>query len=753
MRKLCWGVGAYAVALILAHYVIPQGWLWYCAAIFALAAPAALCFPRGSRARVRALLACLCAAAGFGWYAGYFALYIAPCGALAGQTMTVDAVVTDYPAEGDGYSSVTVRLAEEGLPRVRAQLYDYEGFMTGLRPGDAVAVSVKFSSAVARAGEETDSYISRGIAAKGFMKAAPAAAGRAKAAFLYFPQEIAHSIKLECARVFPEDAFAFMKSLMTGDKTELYQSDALYVALSRAGILHVVAVYGMHLSFLYGFVRLLCRRRAAAAALSIPLLWLFVFVTGATPSAARAAVMLTMVMLAPFLRRETDGVTSLCAAAAPLLLIDPCAIGSASLQLSFAAMAGIILVSPRVYDWCGARWKAPPGGGNRFRPFVIASLSSSLGAVAFSTPIAAMRFGYTAILSPLANLLSLWAVSACFLGGYAAVLLGAAWLPAGRAAGWLVSWASRYVILVCRGVSAVPFAVVYTSERLGAAWLVFVYAAFIAAYLLRGGRPFRPIAPICAGVIALCAVIIVNAYSARGTSMTVLDVGQGQCAVFLSDGGAVVVDCGGDGAGDAAAAYLQSRGVDRVGALVLTHLHSDHAGGVSRLMARMDVDMLLLPDGVNDSDGELPGILESAARRHAEVRYVSGLTTVKSGEMRFTLFPPPDAGEANERGLVALCTVGGWDALITGDVNASAEKRLISAYALPDCEAYIVGHHGSKYSTGEKLLDAIDAETAVISVGYNTYGHPAPEILSRLFERGMDIFRTDINGNVTIRIN
>ncbi len=755
MRKLCWGTGAFAAALALAHYVIPAGWLWIFAAFCALCALLALCFPKGGNAQLRVLLLSLCAAVGFGWYGLYGQLFLAPAEAFAGETVTLDARVLDYPTQGEGYSSVTVRLTSEGLPRVRAQLSYYDGTLPPLRPGDTVSASVKLTSAGLRAGEATDSWYSRGIALRGYLKAAPTVTGRAEGAWRYFPQELAHLVKSECARVFPADMQGFLKSLMTGDKTELYADDGLYVSLQRAGILHVAAVSGMHLSFLYGCIHFLClKRRRLSAAVSIPLLWLFVLMTGVSPSAVRAAVMLTLVMMAPFLRREADGITSLCAAAAPLLVLNPCAIGSASLQLSFAAMAGIILVSPRVYRWCEGKWKAPPKGKrHRLRAFVIASAASSLGAVVFTAPLTAARFGGVAILSPLTNLLTLWAVSLCFLGGYGAVLLGTVWLPLGKAAGWLAGWAARFVALICKGISALPFAVVNTGERLGAAWLLLVYALFLIAWLRRGEKPFRPVAPACLSLIALCAVLMAGSLSARGTTFTALDVGQGQCLAVLSQGSAVLVDCGGESAGDTAAAYLQSRGRGRVDALILTHLHSDHAGGVQRLMARMDVELLLLPEDVRDADGILPELLAAAERRGTRVEYVSELTTLTAGDAVFTLFPPTDAGLANERGLLALCSVGDWDCLITGDSNTTVEKRLVSDYALPDCEALVVGHHGSRYSTSAELLDAIRPETAVLSVGYNSFGHPTPEILTRLFDRGITIYRTDENGNVTIRID
>ena len=97
-----------------------------------------------------------------------------------------------------------------------------------------------------------------------------------------------------------------------------------------------------------------------------------------------------------------------------------------------------------------------------------------------------------------------------------------------------------------------------------------------------------------------------------------------------------------------------------------------------------------------------------------------------------------------------LCTAGDFDALITGDMNTVVESRLIKYGRLPDIELLVAGHHGSKYTCSEELLLAAAPEYAVISVGYNTYGHPAPETLERLAAAGCAIYRTDWQGTVTI---
>ena len=110
-------------------------------------------------------------------------------------------------------------------------------------------------------------------------------------------------------------------------------------------------------------------------------------------------------------------------------------------------------------------------------------------------------------------------------------------------------------------------------------------------------------------------------------------------------------------------------------------------------------------------------------------------------------------GDTNEEGLTVLCSAGEFDVLITGDMSGSTEKLQIDTYDLPDVEVLMVGHHGSKYSSAEEFLKAAAPEVGVISVGENNYGHPTYEAMERMAFYDMTLYRTDLQGNVLIRLH
>ena len=215
----------------------------------------------------------------------------------------------------------------------------------------------------------------------------------------------------------------------------------------------------------------------------------------------------------------------------------------------------------------------------------------------------------------------------------------------------------------------------------------------------------------------------------------------------------MLVDCGGnqqENAGDIAADQLEHLGHRRLDALVLTHYHADHANGIPRLLKRIPVDVLYLPD-VEEEDPLRVEILQLAEEYGVAVRFVREDTQLQIGpELTMNLYPPLGSETTNEMGLTVLATSGDFDTLITGDMNTEVEQLLLRHTELPDIELLIVGHHGSRYATSEELLEETRPEWAVISVGHNNYGHPTQDVLDRLRNAGAEVYRTDLQGTVTL---
>ena len=252
--------------------------------------------------------------------------------------------------------------------------------------------------------------------------------------------------------------------------------------------------------------------------------------------------------------------------------------------------------------------------------------------------------------------------------------------------------------------------------------------------------------------------ILRNYYRSARETVTAVDVGQGQCFSVVCGDNAVVIDCGSTSyaeydAGDCAAAYLKSCGVDRIDAVVFTHLHEDHANGYKRLSNLMEIGTVVIPADMDNTDSLLWEILFCAQSHGTDVEFVSRNRIERYGDIKMLLFETDTEGDQNERCMPLIVSVDDYDVLITGDSPASKEKELAALGDLSGIDALVVGHHGSKSSSCEEFLSAMAGGKAIISVGKNNYGMPATEVLERLKSFGYTVFRTDMDGNVEIRID
>ena len=744
----------FAAGTALSHYVLPASWLYIVSA--AMLIPALFCavFLRGFRRR-DGVAAFLFLALGMSWYSMYSGKFIDAAAQYADKTCTVTVRVDEYPYRDGDYASLNVTLAERGEPSLGIAVSDYSGTLPELRPGDLAEMELELMDAGERYGEATDVYAARGVHLRAYYVALHGVERDGRSA-LYFPQELMNAVRGSIVRVFPEDVQDIMLALLIGDTHGVYEDVELDNALSVTGVAHVVSVSGMHLGFLYSALSALLGRRRAFF-VGVPVLVLFTFMAGCSSAIVRACVMLVLSMLGTVLKRDYDPLAGLAMALLLLLAENPVSVASVSLQLSFASMLGLILITPRLNRWFNRRFRGAKGRVKGICRTAWSAFSASLGATVFTAPVVAVIFGYVSLLSPLANLLTLWAVSLAFTLGFAAAALGLIYAPLGIAFAWLAAWPARYFVWCISLLARIPYAAVYTADGGVVWWLLFTYAVFIAAIVMRRRRGLRLAVPVLCSAAVLAAVLISSSLrTADERSVTVLDVGQGQSIALLSGESAVAVDCGGmgswDDAGDVASEYLLGRGRYGIDAMVLTHLHSDHADGAARLMTRVKVGTLYMPEGTDDSDGELAGILEAAARRGTEVVEISEDTAVSLPGLELSLTAPQDTGDENERGLVVRASIGEYDTVITGDVGAPTERLLAEEGKLPPSELLIAGHHGSRSSNSFELVSAVRPETVVVSVGYNSYGHPTDEALVRLAVTGADIYRTDVNGDVTVTI-
>jgi competence protein ComEC len=522
----------------------------------------------------------------------------------------------------------------------------------------------------------------------------------------------------------------------------------------RSGLSHLLAVSGQNVALL----ALLAM--PVLAALGLPLrarlVWVlgliavYVPLAGAGPSIARAAIMGALSVLATLAGRRASRFYALVVAAVVLLALEPRIGADVGWQLSFAAVLGILLLAGSLREAIAGRI-----GDGGWRRTLAEGAAMTIAATLATAPLIAFHFEAISTTTLLANLLALPAVAP-------AMWLGMASAAAGQLPGFPVEALNAanapllaYIAQVAAWCGRPSWA--YLHVRLGVGGLVETYLAIAVGTVLV--LRLRRAARVAFGVAVVLAAGLVGAllFTADGSAapdppaglrVSVLDVGQGD-AILLQPRRAPAVLVDGGPPGDELAAKLRAAGIERLGAAIVTHDQSDHAGGIDELLGKMPIGRLLY--GVLRRST----LLEARAAAVPTARLARG-DELRSGGLRLeVLWPPPEllAGphrgeDPNQLAVVAVARWRRFSMLLTAD----AEAETVPLDPGP-VDVLKVAHHGSDDAGLGALLDRTRPRLAVISVGAgNPFGHPTPATLATLAAHGIRTLRTDRDGTVTIEV-
>ena len=741
MRKLMWFTIGFALSCGLCAYGLPDSWIIPGMAAWTLAMLAAALLSKNWKRARGVGTACLGCVLGLGWYLIFQAAYLSPVSALDNVQMEAVLTASDYSYETD------YGIGVDGFVEIQGKTYQVRAYLDGdqmVEPGDSIRGRFRFR-VTAPDGERASSYYQgKGIFLLAYQKEDASVVTPEETPWWCAIPRLRAWIQSVLQDSFTETDSAFAKALLLGDTTNLsYETDT---DLKISGIRHVAAVSGLHISILFALISAVTfRKRYLTALVGLPALLLFAALAGFTPSVVRACIMSGLMLLAMLFGREYDSPTALAFAVLAMLAVNPLTITSVSFQLSVASVAGILMFQPPIQNWMKTRFKAQKGIAKRLQSWVTGSVSVTLSAMTFTTPLSAYYFSTVSLVGVVTNLLTLWIISFVFYGLMAVCAVSLFWQAGAAWLGKAISVPIRYVLSVAGLMADLPLAAEYTKSVYVVAWLVFCYVLLVV-FLLQKKR--RPALLGCCAVVGLCLALLASWVEPRmdGCRVTVLDVGQGQSILLQSEGRTYLIDCGGDNGEDAAdtvAETLLSQGIIRLDGIILTHYDADHAGGLEPLLTRVQTDLLLVPDTVD---------AKAFPQVEGTVCYVDEDVEISFGGAKITVFGPIYSGSSNENSLCVLFETENCVILVTGDRSEFGERMLMRRVELPDVDLLIAGHHGSKTSTSEELLQTVTPETVIISVGANNlYGHPAAELLERLEEFGCDVYRTDINGTILYR--
>lgn len=512
----------------------------------------------------------------------------------------------------------------------------------------------------------------------------------------------------------PEGA-AVLRGLLLGDRASV--PAYARAALEASGTAHLMAVSGLHVGGLAlavgGVASWLARRLAAsrphrwAAAVALPLSLSFVALAQFPVSACRAGLMVGLFLVGRLIDRPSAGPNLLGFAALAVLATRPGAAAEPGFQLSFGAVAALL-------TW-GGRWSGLRGA---LVVAVVAALATA--------PVQAWHFGTFAPLAPAANLV---------LTPFAALAL----VPAGALALVLAAVTPLPLDWVAAGTELLVAGAEGFAELGGGAWVVGAHLAPALA------APLAVLLHRRFGVLGAAGLIGWTLWLRPPDAVVdFVAVGQGDAVLLRGGGRAALVDTGPAPEARALLAYLRHEGVDRLDFVLLSHNHPDHDGGLAAVLAAVPVGEVLY------NGRPTPPRWAPVWRRSQPRAVTSEQRTL--GPLRLTIdaLAPPASAAENDASLVVRVEGPGGSILLTGDLEAAGEARLVAAGVAP-VSVLKAPHHGSRTSSGDPLLDSARPGAVVFTVGHeNRYDFPHGDVAARYAARGATDWRTDRDGRVRV---
>ncbi|MFC1864875.1 DNA internalization-related competence protein ComEC/Rec2, partial [Chloroflexota bacterium] len=596
------------------------------------------------------------------------------------------------------------------------------------------------------------------------------------------------------AEVLPEPQASLAQGIILGIRGNILPS--VKADFIHAGTAHLLAISGLHLSIVAGILLslgtwLFGRKRYIYIWLALGAIWLYALLTGMHAPIVRAAIMASLFLTADLLGRQRSAFTSLAFAAAIMVGISPQILWTASFQLSFTAMAGLIFIFPLIQS-LGRRAVSArlgeDGTAVSVANFITDGFSVTLGVIVAVWPLIAHYFGIISWVAPLANLFALPALPGIIITGALAGGLGFIALPAAQAIAWLAWLFASYMLLVVNGFAAFPLSYVEVGS-LGTTPISLYYAALTLVIWLSSNREKVPeLMPKVTGwlksgidksfnlvsglppkwlippllVVAILVSLTAATVPDDNLRLSFLDVGQGDAILIQRGSQQILVDGGPSpqaiGLGLLKKMPFWDRTIDLV---ILTHPHDDHVAGLVEVLRRYEVKQVLYPDLDFKSD-IYDEWLMLLMEKNIKCTPAQAGQQIDLGEVIIEVLNPPipllndTESDIDNNGVVLRLKMGEVSFLLTADIMWEAEFELIAHRASLTGTVLKAAHHGSATSTTAEFLAVVNPRLAVIPVGEdNPFGHPRHDVLDRLKEKidQENIYRTDEHGAIEFITN
>jgi len=531
---------------------------------------------------------------------------------------------------------------------------------------------------------------------------------------------------------------------------------------TEAGIMHILAVSGLHVGIiamaLLVFLSILRLPKKLKLFSLILILVMYASITGFRPSVLRATIMFILLIGGKLINRSRNLNISLFFAAFLILLSNPLLLYDAGFLLSFMVTYSIINLSTILQELF-----------SKIIVWIKNPLAVSTAAWIGIFPLSAYFFSKVSIISIVSNIFIVPLTGIAVILGFITFFIGLASISLAGIIANINYLVLNLITLIAKSFSSLPFAFIYVAQpSIIIIILYYLTVSFIIVMFYKGtlSQKIKKKAALIVLSVTLLIFIVQVFYPADNLKVNFINIGEGDC--ILIEGPKkinILIDGGGTPQSDfdvgskIVIPYLRRKGINEIDLLILTHPHLDHLEGLLPVLKELKVDMVLdsgLPCDSSEYKEFISLILKNGIPYH---KAKAGDNFIFSNNLEIFLLNPLydsdfyEESDFNNASIVVKLFYKNADFLFTGDIEETAEKKLLVWQNILQSDILKVGHHGSATSSNLEFLDKVNPSIAVITVGKNNFGHPSQKIIERLEDKNMQIYRTDEDGTIIIRTN
>lgn len=694
--------------------------------------------------------------------------FILPSSLISSKEVVIEGTAGEYKNKNERYycyvKDARIKAGESSYRFDRILVYSYEDLK--IRTGNRVEINGQFKafSKARNPGnfDEENYYHSLGTACKFYINTldiTDSGCNVIEDSLFQIKKRLTQTIYSLCS----EKQASIFNAVLLGEMSALdEETKGLY---QDSGIAHILAISGMHISFIGFGIYKLCRRKFLLLP-SVLLASVFILgygiMTGGAVSIVRAVIMFFIKLIGDLAGRTYDMATGTALAGLLLLIDNPYSLYNVGFLLSFTAVLAIAVFAPVTAK------------AFKTTRYFYQSLWVTVWISLLTSPILLYTYFKIPLYSVILNLMVIPLSGALLVSGISAGIAGIFSVGAGRFFIATGSYILQLYEFLCRVFLAFPHSTLLigkmTAGAMGAYYLIIICFTIILDSMNRKNldmnfwriRYVRRVLCIVSGVLLLAAVLFKP--SRDSLEITMIDVGQGESMLIQTpERMTIMIDAGSTDIKNVSLyrilPVIKSKGIGSIDYLFLTHMDSDHISGIIELFQNykeygVTINTIFMGESIKEEE-ETQEFVKAAWEWGVDVRYISTGMKFKKSLLEITcLYPEADFLEKdkNENSVVLSLLYDEFSMLFTGDIEKGGEQALLKSAELMDYDVLKTPHHGSSSSSGEEFLEKVNPEYALISCGVeNRYGHPHPDTIEKFERNNILYYTTEEYGAIQIK--